>query len=123
MIKDSDIAVIGMACRFRGRGHADAFWGNLREGRESLVFFTDEELLAAGADPAELARPGQVKAGHPLPDLEMFDAGHFGIPDDEAEILDPQHRHFLECSLAALEDAGYEPSEYPGTSACSPGRG
>ncbi|KUJ66296.1 beta-ketoacyl synthase [Streptomyces albus subsp. albus] len=113
-IRESDIAIIGMACRFPEAATTGTFWSNLREGRESIRFFTDEELLAAGADPGELERPGYVKAGHVLPDLEMFDAGHFGIPDDEAEILDPQHRHFLECSLAALEDAGYEPSGYPG---------
>ncbi|MEU8825294.1 beta-ketoacyl synthase N-terminal-like domain-containing protein [Streptomyces sp. NPDC048636] len=112
-VRETDIAIIGMACRFPGAATTEAFWNNLREGRESLVFFTEEELLAAGEDPAELRRPGYVRAGHVLPDLEMFDAGHFGIPDDEAEILDPQHRHFLECSLAALEDAGYEPSGYP----------
>ncbi|TGA96501.1 beta-ketoacyl synthase N-terminal-like domain-containing protein, partial [Streptomyces palmae] len=113
-IRESDIAIIGMACRFPEAATTDTFWSNLREGRESIRFFTDEELLAAGADPEELRRPGYVKAGHVFPDLEAFDAGHFGIPDDEAEILDPQHRHFLECSLAALEDAGYEPSGYPG---------
>ncbi|MBL1097387.1 type I polyketide synthase [Streptomyces coffeae] len=112
-IRETDIAVIGMACRFPGATTPEGFWKNLREGRESVVFYTEEELLAAGADPAELSHPGYVRAGHPLPGVELFDAGHFGVPDDEAEILDPQHRHFLECSLAALEDAGYDPSSCP----------
>nr|CRI73802.1 CongB protein [Streptomyces conglobatus] len=113
-IRDTDIAIIGMACRFPGAATTETFWQNLRDGHESLVFFTDDELLADGADPEELKKPGYVKAGHVLPGLELFDGGHFGIPDDEAEILDPQHRHFLECSLAALEDAGYEPAGFPG---------
>ncbi|MBH5338030.1 type I polyketide synthase [Streptomyces pactum] len=113
-IRETDVAIIGMACRFPDATTAEAFWSNLRDGRESLVHFTDEELLAQGADPEEVGKPGYVKAGHVLADLEKFDAGHFGIPDDEAEILDPQHRHFLECSLAALEDAGYEPLGFPG---------
>ncbi len=113
-VRESDVAIIGMACRFPGAENPDAFWSNLREGRESTTYFTDEELLAAGADPAELALPGYVRAGQVLPGVELFDAEHFTIPADEAEILDPQHRLFLECALTALEDSGYDPSAYPG---------
>ncbi|MER5748861.1 beta-ketoacyl synthase N-terminal-like domain-containing protein [Streptomyces sp. NPDC002088] len=113
-IKDCDVAIVGMACRLPGADSVDAFWRNLRGGRESTTFFSDEELLAAGLTEEELSRPGYVKAGQILPDIELFDAEHFRIPADEAEILDPQHRHFLECSLTALEDAGYAPATYPG---------
>ncbi|KNB53181.1 type I polyketide synthase [Streptomyces caatingaensis] len=111
---DCDVAIIGMACRFPGAPDVGAFWDLLREGRESLRLLTDEELLAAGADPAELARPGFVRAAQSLDGVELFDAAHFRIPDDEAELLDPQQRHFLECALAALEDAGYDPAGHPG---------
>lgn len=113
-IKDGDVAIIGMACRFPGADTVDAFWQNLRAGRESTVFFTEAELLDAGVDPALLSRPEYVRAGQVLSGTELFDAEHFKIPADEAEILDPQHRQFLECSLTALEDAGYVPSTYPG---------
>ncbi|MES4905598.1 MULTISPECIES: beta-ketoacyl synthase N-terminal-like domain-containing protein [unclassified Streptomyces] len=113
-IRDSDVAIIGMVCRFPGAEGVDAFWRNLTEGRESTTFFTDEELSAAGVGPDELALPGYVRAGQILPDIELFDAAHFKIPGDEAEILDPQHRLFLECSLHALEDAGYAPGTHDG---------
>ncbi|GHG63572.1 type I polyketide synthase [Streptomyces griseocarneus] len=109
-----DVAIIGMACRFPGAPSPDAFWEVLREGRETVRFATEDELLAAGADPARLAVPGHVRAVQAIPGVDRFDAGHFGIGDDEAEILDPQHRHFLECALAALEDAGCDPRAYPG---------
>ncbi|MFE0045645.1 type I polyketide synthase [Streptomyces albireticuli] len=111
---DCDVAIIGMACRFPGAPSVEAFWDLLREGREAVRFPTEAELLAAGADPAELARPGFVRATQGIEGVELFDAAHFGIPEDEAELLDPQHRHFLECALAALEDAGYDPGTHPG---------
>ncbi|MFB6602091.1 type I polyketide synthase [Streptomyces noursei] len=112
--RDSDVAVVGMACRFPGAESVAEFWQNLKDGRETTTFFTDGELLAAGVGPDELADPGYVRAAQLLPDVETFDAGHFKVPGDEAEILDPQHRHFLECAHQALEDAGYEPSGYDG---------
>ncbi|MBH1934187.1 beta-ketoacyl synthase [Streptomyces sp. AV19] len=111
---DCDVAIIGMACRFPGAPSVGAFWDLLREGRETVRFLTDGELPAAGADPAGQTRPGFVRAAQTIEGVELFDAAHFGIPEDEAEILDPQHRHFLQCALAALEDAGYDPGTHPG---------
>ena len=42
-------------------------------------------------------------------DAEFFDAGFFGFSPREAEIMDPQHRVFLEAAWGALESAGYAP--------------
>ncbi len=102
-----EIAVVGVACRFPGAESADAFWKNLREGVESIKPFTEEELLAAGVTPAELANPNYVKAGSTLEAVETFDAAFFGIGPSEASVMDPQHRLFLECVHQALEVAGY----------------
>jgi acyl transferase domain-containing protein len=113
-IRDSDVAIIGMACRFPGADSVDRFWANLCAGRDAITYFTDEELLAAGVDPPLLADPRYVKAGQVLPGVEEFDADFFAVAADEAEILDPQQRHFLECAYQALEDAGYDPHAYPG---------
>ena len=53
----TDIAIIGMACRFPGANNPLAFWHNLCHGVESITFFSDEELLAAGVEPALLQHP------------------------------------------------------------------
>ena len=50
----------------------------------------------------------------PYKGAEEFDARFFGFYPREAEILDPQHRVFLECAWEALERAGYDPEAYDG---------
>ncbi|MFN3295328.1 SDR family NAD(P)-dependent oxidoreductase [Caldimonas sp.] len=112
---DTDIAVVGMAGRFAGARNLDEYWRNLRDGVESLTRFTEEELLAAGVKPAQLRNPNYVPVGAVLPDMEMFDAAFFGFSPREAAIMDPQHRHFLECSWEALENAGHTPSQFKGS--------
>lgn len=108
------IAIIGTFCRFPGADNAGEFWRNLATGVESISFFSDEELLAAGVSPEMLAHPHYVKAQGVLEDIEGFDAAFFGLSPTEAEIIDPQHRIFLEGAWAALEDAGYDPDKYDG---------
>jgi phthiocerol/phenolphthiocerol synthesis type-I polyketide synthase E len=108
------VAVIGMAGRFPGAQDVAELWRNLRGGVESIRSFTPEELIAAGSDPDLVARPDYVPAAALLEDGAAFDAAFFGLNRRQAEILDPQHRLFLECAVAALEDAGYDPSAHPG---------
>lgn len=111
---DTDIAVVGMAGRFPGARTPTELWANVRAGVESIRTLSEAELLAAGVDPALLADPRYVRACAPLDDLEQFDAGFFGFSPREAAILDPQHRHFLECAWEALESAGHPPEQFPG---------
>jgi len=107
------IAIIGMAGRFPGAADVEAFWANLCAGRESIRRFTADELdpsipASHRADPAYIAARGVLDG------VELFDAGFFGVTPLEAQLLDPQHRHFLEISWHALEHAGYVPETAPG---------
>src|SRR5258708_23152294 len=103
------IAVIGMAGRFPGSRDVAEYWKNLCAGVESVKFFTDEELLAAGESPETLSDPAYVKAWPVLEDIDLFDAGFFGMSPRDASVMDPQHRLFLEVAWSALEHAGYAP--------------
>ncbi len=109
-----EIAIVGMAGRFPGAADVDAFWRNLRGGVESIRFFTDEELLAAGVPAGQLTDPRYIKARGAVEGIELFDASFFGLSAREAEIMDPQHRLYLECAWEALENAGYDPEAFPG---------
>ena len=106
------VAIIGMAGRFPGASNVEEFWQNLRDGVESISFFTEQEL--ADIDPALLKNPNYVKAAGVVKDVECFDAAFFNFTPREAELMDPQHRLFLECGWQALETAGYDSETYRG---------
>lgn len=107
------IAVVGMAGRFPGAADIEAFWANLCNGVESIRRFTPDELDPSV--PASLRDdPAYVPARGVLDDVELFDHGFFGVTPLEAQLMDPQHRHFLEVSWQALEHAGYVPERVPG---------
>ncbi len=110
-----EIAVIGMAGRFPDAKNIAEFWDNLRNGKESVTFFSDEDLEnRGGVDPLTTKDPNYVKAGGVVQDVEYFDASFFSYIPPEAEIMDPQMRFFHECTWEALEDAGYDPDSHDG---------
>ncbi|MFV0473266.1 MAG: SDR family NAD(P)-dependent oxidoreductase [Pikeienuella sp.] len=108
------IAIVGRAGRFPGAPDVPSFWKMLAEGRSGAERLGEAELLAAGVSRKTLADPDYVRVSHPLADMECFDAGFWGFSPREAAILDPQHRHFLECAWEALEDAGHMPENFDG---------
>ncbi|MCB1851957.1 MAG: SDR family oxidoreductase [Gammaproteobacteria bacterium] len=108
------VAVIGMSGRFPGAGDIATFWENLREGRETISRFSAEELEQAGVDVGYINNPNYVPAKGMMAQADLFDAAFFGYTPREAELMDPQHRIFLECAWAALENAGYDAATYDG---------
>src|SRR6185437_1537143 len=111
---NAGIAIVGMAGRFPGASSVKEFWRNLTDGVESVRLASDEELSAAGVDPALIANPDYIRASTTVREPEFFDASFFGFSVREAEIIDPQQRVFLECAWEALEDAACDPNAYPG---------
>jgi amino acid adenylation domain-containing protein len=111
---NTEIAVIGMAGVFPGAKDIDEFWENLKNGVESIAFFTDGELEKVGIPPDLLNDPNYVKAKGAIDRPEYFDAAFFDYTPREATIMDPQMRIFHQCTWHALEDGGYNPFAYPG---------
>lgn len=106
-IAREDIAVVAMACRFPDADSPETFWANLCAGKESIHFFTDEQLRDAGVAQELLGRPNYVKSGFVLDSVHEFDAVFFGFTPREAELLDPQQRLLFECAEEALARGGY----------------
>ncbi|WP_435103801.1 amino acid adenylation domain-containing protein [Arhodomonas sp. AD133] len=101
----NDIAIIGMAGRLPGSRDLNEFWEHLTAGHD-LVSEIPAERWDWRAETGSRSRWGGF-----APDVDCFDAGFFGISPREAELMDPQQRLMLELAWAAIENAGYRPSE------------
>jgi phthiocerol/phenolphthiocerol synthesis type-I polyketide synthase E len=114
-LPDNAIAVIGMAGRFPGANNLTEFWDNLRNGKESIVTLSEEELGAAGIGDKTLSNPSYVRRAPLLDGVDEFDAEFFGFPPQAARTMDPQHRLFLQTAWHALEDAACDPADFDGS--------
>jgi amino acid adenylation domain-containing protein len=111
----ADIAIVGMAGRFPGARSVEELWQNLVAGRDSIARFGPGDIeYAVGGREARSGNGKFVAARGVLDAVDEFDAAFFGIYPKEAELMDPQHRLFLECAWEALESAGHDPARYPG---------
>jgi acyl transferase domain-containing protein/glutamate-1-semialdehyde aminotransferase/acyl carrier protein len=105
---EEPVAIIAVAGRFPGARDVEAFWQQLREGRDGITHFADGELDPALADTLT-GDPNYVRARGIVEGVELFDAAFFGISPREAELMDPQQRIFLELAWECLERAGHVP--------------
>jgi acyl transferase domain-containing protein/acyl carrier protein len=108
------IAIVGMAGRFPGANNVQEFWENLQAGRSGIRELTDAELVTSGVSSEVWQQPNYVRAYASPDDIAGFDAELFGYAPREVELIDPQHRLFLECAWEALEHAGHDAAQFPG---------
>ena len=122
-----EVAVVGLSGRFPGSGDVAQFWASIVAKQESISRFTLQELREEGIPEALLSSPGYVPAAGIVPNKEYFDPQFFGYSPNEARLMDPQLRIFLECVWEALEHAGCDPFRFGGKiglyAGCSPNLG
>jgi amino acid adenylation domain-containing protein len=109
------IAVIGMAGRFPDAPDLATFWQNLVSAKSSITEVGAERWPGEGPF-RPLANSSDRYWGGFLDGIDEFDAPFFNIARAEAEMMDPQHRLFLQEAWKALEDAGYSPRDLAGES-------
>lgn len=109
-----EIAIIGISSRVSGAADWRQFWQNIAAGKETLRFFSREDLLAAGVDEALIDDPNFVGYASDIKDKDSFDSNFFDYTPDEGRFMNPQNRVLHECTWEALEDAGYDPEDVKG---------
>jgi acyl transferase domain-containing protein len=107
------VAVVGMSCRLPGGIDSPAaLWAMVRDGHALATEQAGVPTDSLGRPRWNLAAPDvapfaqALTAGAYLADIDLFDAGRFGIPADDARYLDPQQRLLLTETGRALDDAG-----------------
>lgn len=101
----TEIAIIGMACRFPGARNRREFWTNLANAVESIDMPAGHSFT--NVDGYSHFVPATVN----LPSKDNFDYPFFDYRQAEANLMNPAHRVFLECVWEALEDASCPPGE------------
>jgi polyketide synthase PksN len=101
----SDIAIIGIACRFPGSPDKNAYWDLLTKGKNAIKQVPKERWSR---------RENRMDYGGWIDGIDLFDAKFFNINEKDAAVMDPQARVILEESLKAIYDAGYEHKQLSG---------
>lgn len=107
-----------MACRLPGGINSpEQLWEALLAGADLVTEVPADRWDAAEYYDPERGVPGRTMSrwGAFLDDIGGFDAGFFGLDDDKATAIDPQHRLLMETSWEAVERAGIDPSALAGT--------
>ncbi|BAZ45335.1 beta-ketoacyl synthase [Chondrocystis sp. NIES-4102] len=98
--QQSQVAIIGLGCRFPGANNPEEFWQLLSSGKDAIT---------------KSDRFDEPTYGGFIEDVDKFDPQFFGITPREAQSIDPQQRILLEVSWAALEDAAIAPDNLAGS--------
>ena len=108
----TDIAVVGLDCRFPKADDPAALWQLLLDGADGIDEIAPERWKAA-----ELHADGTVnhRTGGFISDADAFDNDFFGITPREAQAMDPQQRLLLQTAWRALENATLDPRGQAGS--------
>ncbi|UFR06751.1 SDR family NAD(P)-dependent oxidoreductase [Streptomyces sp. Go40/10] len=103
-----DIAIIGVVGRYPQARDLDAFWTNLRAGRDCVTEVPRDRWDPDALFDADRDAMGTsyCRWGGFLDGIDRFDPLFFGISPREAEAMDPQQRLFLETAWDLLEQSG-----------------
>ncbi|MGH9425814.1 MAG: beta-ketoacyl synthase N-terminal-like domain-containing protein, partial [Terriglobia bacterium] len=114
-MRDLDIAIVGWSGAFPGAASVDQFWQLIKQGTESIYHFSRAELEDADISSSLLDQPQYVRSRGILSAADLFDPAFFDMSLQEARLIDPQQRLFLEHSYTALEHAGHDPNAFSGS--------
>ena len=112
----SEIAIIGIDCRFPGAPNSRALWNLLMQAEDGIGEVPGNRwLLQEFYARSRNAGKHLTGSGGFIADPDAFDAEFFAISPREAEAMDPQQRLALQTVWRALEDATLDPRALAGS--------
>ena len=111
---NKDIAVIGIAGIVSGAQCIDEYWDNLL-GNESSITECPKEREELQSYIKEHEELRNIFYGGYIKDIDLWDPLIFGVSPNEAKLIDPQQRLFLQTASDAILDAGYSKEKVSGS--------
>lgn len=113
--RNAPIAIVSMEGMFPQSPNLDIFEAHLVAGDDCIEEIPRDrwDWRSVYGDPKKGAFT-DVKYGGFVSGVDLFDAGFFNISPGEAELIDPQHRLFMECVWSLIEKGGYAPGSLAG---------
>ncbi|MFJ4683025.1 ACP S-malonyltransferase [Streptomyces sp. NPDC088789] len=104
------VAVVGVSAVLPGAGDLEQFWQRLTAGDELVGGVPGDRW-------SDWAGPERARGAHGafLDEVDTFDCSFFGIAPQEAELMDPHQRLFLQTVWKAIEDSGRRPGDLAGS--------
>ncbi len=114
---DDPVAIIGMSGVMPRCNDLDEFWNHLKNGDDLITEIPADrwDWKSFYGDPLKEPDRTDIIWGGFMNTVDRFDPSFFSISPLEAELMDPQHRIFLETVWKCIEDSGYKPSDLSGT--------
>ncbi len=107
----TDIAVVGMSCRFPKSDSLESFWRLLSTGDTAFTPIDDSRWKHSSflnTTDVRATDKTYVTHGAFIDDVDSFPALHHGLAPRRVQVMDPQQRLCIEATREALQDAGYE---------------
>ena len=103
------IAIIGLSGRYPEAVDIEAYWRNLREGKDCVIEVPKDRWDWREYFSEDRSQSGRhySKWGGFIAGVDEFDPLFFNMAPKEAKYIDPQERLFLQHVWMAIEDAGY----------------
>ncbi|WP_373265135.1 SDR family NAD(P)-dependent oxidoreductase [Hungatella hathewayi] len=118
LIRDSDIAIIGLGFELPNASNLDEYWEILFNGLNAIreipatrKMDIEKHLRFKGVPEESICFR---KCGF-LNEINQFDYRYFGMSPRESTLIDPVNRLFLQCCAKAIDDSGYGIDQLRGT--------
>ncbi|UNY98311.1 amino acid adenylation domain-containing protein [Zhouia spongiae] len=102
-----EVAIIGMSGAFSGVDNVTEFWDLIKNQDEGVRSYSREECEKLGSDLLLFEDPDYIPVSGHVKDIDQFDPLFWDISPNEAKLIDPQIRKFIEHCWFVLESSGY----------------